>query len=492
MHKCGTLALKVDACCLSTIASKFSRMRLLYLVLAWGFCTLIRAAPPVNIHARDLPIPPSEDPFYNPPAGFEDAELGAILRMRKKQNPYGVVTFEADVKAVYQVLVRSEDTFKQPIAVMSTIFVPHNANSSRLLSYQVAEDSAQIDCSPSYAMQLYSNPRTYITGQIELLLVVAALEKGWYVVVPDHEGPKSTYIAGWLAGYAVLNLIKAALHTGNSTGIDPDAEVALWGYSGGSLGSGWGAQLQPTYYPELNLVGAAYGGIIVDIQHIAEYTMGTIFAGLVISAISAISNEYPSLKQLIKEKVRPDMYEDFTRAQNFCLAEEVAYYAFAEWSDYIDEGAQILQDPIVLNITDQNNMLMNGMVPECPLFFYASEEDEILPVNDTHALYNHFCEQGASVTMKTDYISEHIIAAVSGAGLAFNFLQDRFNGVPAPQECSLERSVSSVFDTGSIAGLGEVGTAILDILGNGTTSSEFFSTVYLDVSLFLGAFNGAT
>lgn len=441
-----------------------------YLFIAWVICKAT-CAPSQRTSANRLPVPPSEDPIYSPPTGFETAELGTILKIRQKENPYGVMTFKADVKAVYQILVRSEDTFKQPIVVMSTIFVPHNANYSRLLSYQVAEDAALIDCSPSYAMQLYSNPRTYISAQIEFMLVAAALNDGWIVTVPDHEGPKSTCVVGWLAGYAVLNSIKAALQSGNQTGIDPAAEVAMWGYSGGSLATGWAAQLQPTYLPSLNLVGAAFGGVLVDILSVFKHCMGGIGSGLVVSGLNALSNEYPVIKTLLRARVYPEKYAEFTLAKNFCEVENLLYYMGVGWNEYFSEGVEILQNPIVLNVTRQNNMLLNGMTPECPVFLYMSENDELVPFNDTVSLYHHFCEHGVSVTMRTDILSEHVVAAVSGASLALKFLKDRFEGIPLSRNCSSEASISNIFSPGAMDGFCEIGSSILEIFGNFTAKN---------------------
>jgi pimeloyl-ACP methyl ester carboxylesterase len=434
-----------------------------FLIFAGSFC-LQAFAHPMKLQSRDFPVHPSDDSFYTPPPGYESEALGTILRIRKKNNPYGVITFQANVEAVFQVLVRSEDTFKQPIAVMSTLFIPHNANSSRLLSYQVAENSPSIDCSPSYAMQLFSNVVTYIPSQLELLLIISALDKGWNVLVPDHEGPRSTIVAGWLAGYAVLNSIKGALQTGGNTGIDLNAEVAIWGYSGGSVPSGWAAQLQPSYYPELNLKGAAYGGILADIKNTLLKNMGTPFSGLVVAAINALSHEYPLLKLLVKEKVYIGKYAKFTRALKMCVAEYVIYYFGASWTDYFAEGAAIMEHPIMLNITDHNNMRASGLLPTCPIFFYASQNDELVPISDTYALYDHFCDLGVSVTMNTDYISEHITTAVLGASLAFDFLHERFNGVSAPATCSQQTAVTNLQEPGALAGLGRIAVVVLELL----------------------------
>ena len=87
---------------------------------------------------------------------------------------------------------------------------------------------------------------------------------------------------GRQSGHGTLDSIRAILQSGNFTGVDEDAQVAMWGYSGGSLASGWAAALQPHYAPELedNLIGAALGGFVTNITATAEATDGKLLAGL--------------------------------------------------------------------------------------------------------------------------------------------------------------------------------------------------------------------
>lgn len=120
------------------------------------------------------------------------------------------------------------------------------------------------------------------------------LDQGYYVVTPDYEGPKSTFTVGLQSGKATLNSIRAVLSSGNLTGIDSDAEVMMWGYSGGTIASGWAAAIQSEYAPELgeNLIGAALGGFVTNITATAEATDGGLFAGLIANALGGLGNEY--------------------------------------------------------------------------------------------------------------------------------------------------------------------------------------------------------
>jgi hypothetical protein len=76
-----------------------------------------------------------------------------------------------------------------------------------------------------------------------------------------------------------LDSIRAVLNSGNFTSISPKPITTFFGYSGGAVASGWvsrsslfrfdnpkltgrqATELQPSYAPELDIAGAAIGGI---------------------------------------------------------------------------------------------------------------------------------------------------------------------------------------------------------------------------------------
>ncbi|WLF81847.1 sphingosine N-acyltransferase subunit lip1 [Lodderomyces elongisporus] len=70
---------------------------------------------------------------------------------------------------------------------------PHNADPNKVLSYQTAEDSAHIDCSPSYSFQ-FGAPQGTMMTQLDLRFMVPALAQGIYVISADYEGRKE---ASW-------------------------------------------------------------------------------------------------------------------------------------------------------------------------------------------------------------------------------------------------------------------------------------------------------
>lgn len=168
--------------------------------------------------------PPSTDPFYTPSdSNWRTTDPGTILAHRLVPRPLKNVTYQS----AYQLLYRTTDSLGEPIPAVTTVIRPRgDVNTSRLLSYQIIYDTAEVDCSPSYVLQqgglnAFDNGFTY------------GLSAGVMVNSPDYEGPKAAFTAGKVAGQATLDSIRAALASKEITGVEQDATVAMWGYSGG-------------------------------------------------------------------------------------------------------------------------------------------------------------------------------------------------------------------------------------------------------------------
>jgi len=114
---------------------------------------LTTALPPNTISMRSvtsstLPLPPSQDPFYTAPAGYENAAPGAILRVR----PSGLAKLTPYCSAAYNILYRTTDSNYKSTWAVTTLFIPeinsttNSTSGSTLLSYQPA--CKYISCSP--------------------------------------------------------------------------------------------------------------------------------------------------------------------------------------------------------------------------------------------------------------------------------------------------------------------------------------------------------
>lgn len=187
------------------------------------------------------PIPPLQDPWYTAPDGFESAKPGDVLRIREA--PGNLTSLASNCSAAYNILYRTTNSQYKPDWAVTTVFVPVT-ESPALLSYQIPYDSAWLDASPSYAFYTSDGVRS-------LLDISTGLSSGWFVNVPDYEGPLASFTAGVQSGHATIDSIRAAFNANETLGLDVDARYAMWGYSGGALASEWAAELAVQYAPEV-------------------------------------------------------------------------------------------------------------------------------------------------------------------------------------------------------------------------------------------------
>lgn len=396
------------------------------------------------------PPPPQSDPFYQPPSGYESTAPGTVLRSRA----VSVSAFAAlpQKAQAWQVLYRTTDTKNNPQATVTTVLLPWGTAPSvsrPLLSYQVAEDSAAPQCAISYQLTRGAGNEN-IVAQAEILLIDAALQQGWAVSVPDYEGPRSAYVAGRQAGQATLDGIRAAR---SQLGLGARSNIGLWGYSGGALASGWAAELQPSYAPELDIKGVAEGGLPVNPRHVLTGANGGPFAGIAMGGIVGVSHAYPELAQFMDTYLTDEGKAAVAKAGSQCNSSNAATFAFKDLYKYFTIPNP-LDQPVPTQVLD--DVTMGKHTPTAPLFVYHSINDELVPGKDTDAIVQKYCASGGRVTYQRDFLSEHIALVITGAPDALNWLTDRLSGRPASNGCSTRTVVSSLASPTAIITLGTV------------------------------------
>lgn len=411
--------------------------RSVWLIAIFLFSLLVHGLPAPPLDARAQPTLPEKDPFYVPPEGYEDKKPGTILRHRKVPNPiaaFGLIPVK--LAGAYHVLYRTQDNYGKPAASVTTILIPNNADLTKVLSYQVAEDAASPNCGPSYALQLESatgGKLGTIVTQAELILMSAGLENGWVVTTPDFEGTRGAFLANHRAGFAVLDGIRATFASTEFTGIKSGATVTMWGYSGGSLASGFAAELQPSYAPELKIAGAALGGTVPQIAPVLDAVNKAASAGLVAGGIHGLAHEYPEINEILKTELVADKKEEFMKAAKQCFMANNQDYKNKDMYAYMKDP-DVVKRPEVVKILEFNSMGHKN--PTLPLFVYKAKKDEISELEHTEALVTGYCDAGTSVQYVRDKTADHSILAITGAAEALLWLNDRMAGHAANKTCS--------------------------------------------------------
>jgi hypothetical protein len=159
------------------------------------------------------PSPISTDTFYHPPAGYESAAPGTVLRSRTI-TPAIFMNIRAMLfLETFQLLYRTTGLNGRPIVAVTTVFVPSmpgRTQKDRLIAYDVFTDSAAPQCAASYGFQELSHQNNILLNS-NLEIIQAYLFMGRTVVASDHDGPDSALCAGRLNGMISLDGVKAAL-----------------------------------------------------------------------------------------------------------------------------------------------------------------------------------------------------------------------------------------------------------------------------------------
>ncbi|KAJ5647734.1 hypothetical protein N7490_004106 [Penicillium lividum] len=383
--------------------------------LVGSFVSLVAGLPSTNEHESSTVLLPSDDPFYSAPHGWENKLPGTVLRLRPVP---GNLTAEVSASAAYNVVYRTTDSQYRPSWAVTTVFIPathHHAKESALLSYQIPYDSHDLDASPSYSM--HASPPTDVT---------IALAEGWYVNVPDYEGPLASFTAGVQSGHATLDSIRSILSDTATFDVHASASrIALWGYSGGALASEWATELQLQYAPELSLAGAALGGLTPNITNVMDTVSGTIYAGLVPEAVLGLASQYPATYEYLVSQLHEEgkyNRSTFLKSRDMTSSESGTFFAYQDIFDYFVNGKETFDAAVVQHALNRDGYMGYHGVPQAPIYAYKAIGDEVSPIADTDALLERYCGVGVNILYERNSIGGHSADAYNGHARALEFI----------------------------------------------------------------------
>ncbi|KAI0188873.1 secretory lipase-domain-containing protein [Xylaria flabelliformis] len=385
-------------------------------------------------------IPPSQDPWYTAPPGFESAAPGTILRIRPDPSN---VTAVVDAAAAYNILYRSTDTRNRPSWAVTTFLVPKNPLETRkvsdgaagdgkaaLLSYQFPYNSATVDSSPSYLLSTnFGVSGLGVTPQSDY--IADTLSRGWYANVPDFEGPLASFGAGPQAGYAVLDSIRAVLLSDTLHTKSRHARYAMWGYSGGSIASTFAAELQASYAPELDFAGAAVGGIVPDLTEVFSKPISNVSA-VIPAGLLGVTAQYPEAREFLVSQLKtsgPYNATGFLRTLNFTATQAIEYYGLSNISEYFVNGLDSLyKAPELARVFGNNEYEGYHGIPQMPLFVYKAIHDDSNGIATSDDLITHYCKVGANILYHRNTIGGHADEFINGVPRALEFLSAVLEG----------------------------------------------------------------
>lgn len=363
---------------------------------------------------------PFDDSFYVPPKELPEGKPGDVIRWRPAVAGGGL---NADS---WQVMYLSTDGDGKPNTVTGTILVPKDTDAAKapIVGYGVGTQGPAFKCTPSKAIErgtLYDSPA-----------ISDSINAGYAVTVTDYEGyapdGTPTYIVGQSEGPAVIDSVRAAQRF-DATQLGEKSPIVFQGYSQGGGATMWATEKQPAYAPELNVVGAAAGGVPADLNEVAKGLDGYVGFGFLAFAAVGLDSAYPDLQldSFLNETGRTELAD---AKENACVVELLSKYPFKKISDYTTSNP--LETPQWQARLAQNKL--GEVKPEVPVFLYHATTDEIVNTPQAEALHEQYCSQGADITWNT-YPSDHLSGIFAGNADARRFIADRFAGKPAQPNC---------------------------------------------------------
>ncbi|KAH8883097.1 lipase 5 [Thozetella sp. PMI_491] len=396
-----------------------------------------------NAFATEL-ILPTQDPWYSPPKGFEKYQPGTILRVREA--PSNVSLLVNNTAATYQLLYRSTDGRYNASFGVTTLYLPSNASQATrdvraLLSYQIPYNTPDVDQSPSYGLST-------IYGEAIVSNIREGLSRGWAVSVPDFEGPHAAFSAGLQAGHSVIDSVRAVLSFDKFVG-PKKIRYTLWGYSGGALASGFAAELQAAYAPELSFAGAAMGGVLSNYTQIIYNVTRSVSAAIIPYSLLGLGNQYPEAMAYLLRQLKEDgpyNKSTFLSALHTTGSEARALFAGQNIFDYFTNADGILKAPEMVRVLGENWYEGYHGIPQMPLFMYKAIHDENTNIHSTDDHVSRICGVGANVLYERNTIGGHEDEYAAGGPKALEWLSQVLDGKqPEPTVgCKIEDVTWSV------------------------------------------------
>ncbi|KAL4937359.1 hypothetical protein BDV06DRAFT_227042 [Aspergillus oleicola] len=405
------------------------------------------------------PLPPSIDPFYRPKDdNWKDKDPGFILDHRPIELPSLIRGAQSPLTA-YQLLFVTRNASNCPTTSVTTVIRPQHANPNRLLSYQIAYDSPDVNCSPSFGLQKGAELNARLWNQIQMAFVLpylmsneGPLGKRPFINVPDYEGNNAAFTVGPQSGYHTLDSIRAALNSQEYTDINPNAKAIMFGYSGGGLASEWAAELHAEHASDLKIAGAAIGGPPPNVTNTYIHVNGTLSA-LNIWAILGVMNAFTEVDDFMRRDIKTEFGSFFLGPLTRCSNPELKPPKIpggANVSSWFNSGDKFLFE--FKDILDKNGVMgehfNNSYAPNFPLYIFQGTEDTITaPIEDTDALYDKYCNAGTKVRYLRYVGKGHDQTLIAGMYPAWTWITARFNGVPVVK-CSVKDIKNYGYDDG--------------------------------------------
>ncbi|WP_327141720.1 lipase family protein [Nocardia sp. NBC_01327] len=360
----------------------------------------------------------TDDPFYLEPEWDHSAAPGTLLKAAKVEvNFMGVKPANVDAYRLMFVTTGIDGT--TPALSTGIVLIPIDgkpASAKHVVSYQEANDSVGWYCHPS--SQWTGGDPLDGASWSALGPLAMMFEKGYAVVISDvgNNADRSPHgvFAGKFAGHSELDAVRAAFHY-TPAGLDPHAQVALFGIAGGGVGAGFAAEAQPTYAPELNVVSTVLEGMVVKPDNFMRVANGSVGSGFAFATLLGLEPWYPEMN--IDSKLTPAGLAVANGFRTQCQMPAYFMMPFVPLQALFDTGRSPADEPAFQHAFQDN--ILGRSAPKSKVLITSCAGDDspmsLVPAADSRDLADTYRAQGTDVTYQpSDCSIVHMLTNLYG------------------------------------------------------------------------------
>ena len=328
----------------------------------------------------------------------------------------------------YRVHYRSTDAHGRPVTVTGAVIVPHGrapAGGRDVVVWAHGASGVAESCGLSDKPNFYS----LVAGLKPLLAA------GYVVVAPDYQGLGSPgphpMLVGNAAAHSVIDAVRAAR---DMPKVHASARYAVFGESLGAFSALWTASLSGHYAPELTLVGVAAAAPPTDLK--ANLTGGSNAAVRAFLTAYTASSWEQVYNLPLSTAVRPHtatliraLAKNCVSLDGFKLRTKIGMLRLAGQLKNVDLAAS----PRWAAEMTKNSVPANL---KGPVLIYQGSKDVIVAPAVTGDYVDRLCRRNPHVHYLINADGDHVSAGKSAAPQAVKWLEDRFDGKPAPSDCA--------------------------------------------------------
>jgi alpha-beta hydrolase superfamily lysophospholipase len=361
------------------------------------------------------------DAFYVPPSPLPDGPPGTVIRTAPIAAPAG--------SRGWAVLHTSTALDGSRTAVSGVVYVPDapapGGGPRPVLAWAHGTTGLGDACASSKAFADES--------AAELAIVAFVTGQGIAFVATDYQGLGTPgphpYLVNQIEGRNVLDSVRT-LQAMPGSGVTPASKVVVWGHSQGGGAAAFAAELQPTYAPDLAVVGAMVGAPAADFGGLASAAPagGTRF-GFVVMALAGYAAAYPDVELGTLLTVEGRRVASSIETQ--CSDEILGALRAVPTSSLLTPA--VATDAALAARLKENSA--GYVTTGVPIFLYHGDADTVVPPDASRRILERYCAIGVNASRKVYAGADHVSVILAAVGDLGAWVQARLAGQPATPTC---------------------------------------------------------